>query len=317
MPISRGVPHGSVLGPLLFLLYINDLHIAIKFCKVHNFADDTNLLHISKSIKKLNTFVNFGLKNLSNWLNANKISLNVSKTELIMFKPRMKKVDFDLKLILNGKRLYPTKSINHLGIKIDESLTWNEHINDMVIKLNRANTMLYKVREFVNTRVQKLIYHAIFDCHLNYANTVWGQNKNSLNRLFLLQKKALRIISFECRNAHSNPLFYKHKIVKLHDKIIIENCLFISKSIKFHLSSIFSNWFTFSSDFHRYKTYCSLKGFLKLNVANTKKYGGEALISSAISSWNDIQKCFPSNKILRDAPTFKSKFLLKKNFLET
>ena len=109
---------------------------AIKFCKVHHFADDTNLLYTSKSLKKLSKFINFDLKNLSNWLHANKISLNVSKTELIIFKPRMKKVDFDLKLKLNGKRIYPTKSVNYLDIKIDESLTWNEHINDIAIKLN-------------------------------------------------------------------------------------------------------------------------------------------------------------------------------------
>ena len=73
--------------------------------------------------------------------------------------------------------------------------------------------MLYKAREFGNTRVLKLIYHAIFGGHLNYANAVWGQNKNSPKRLFLLQKKALRIISFEYKNAHSNRLFYRHEIV--------------------------------------------------------------------------------------------------------
>ena len=84
LPIYYGVPQGSVLEPLLFLLWINDLHAAIKFCKVHHFADDTNLLHISKSSKKLNKFINFDLKNLSNWLNVDKISLNVSKTELII-----------------------------------------------------------------------------------------------------------------------------------------------------------------------------------------------------------------------------------------
>ena len=106
-----------------------------------------------------------------------------------MFKPRMKKVDFDLKLKSNGKRLYPTKSVKYLGIKIDERLTWIEHMNDIAIKLNRGNAMLYKLREYVNTRVLKSIYHAIFDCHLNHANTVWGQNKYSLNRFFLLQKR--------------------------------------------------------------------------------------------------------------------------------
>ena len=81
--------------------------------------------------------------------------------------------------------------------------------------------MLYKAREFENTRVLKLIYHAIFGGHLNYANVVWGQNKNSPKRLFLLQKKALRIISFEYKNAHSNRLFYRHEIVKLHSLLKI------------------------------------------------------------------------------------------------
>ena len=86
--MNCGVPQGSVLGPLLFLLYINDLNQAIKFCKVHHFADDTNLLYLGKSIKKLNKLVNIDLKNLLYWLNANKISLNVKKTELVIFKSK-------------------------------------------------------------------------------------------------------------------------------------------------------------------------------------------------------------------------------------
>ena len=114
------------------------------------------------------------MKNLTNWLNANKISLNVSKAELILFKLKMKKLDFDLELKLNGKRLYPTKLVKYLGIKIHENLTWIDHINHIAIKLNRANAMLFKVREFVNIKILKSIYYAIFDCHLNYANTVWS-----------------------------------------------------------------------------------------------------------------------------------------------
>ena len=77
--INCAVPQGSVLGPFLFLLYINDLNQAIKFCNVHHFADDTNLICHSNSIKKLNKVVNADLKHLVNWLNANKISLNVKK----------------------------------------------------------------------------------------------------------------------------------------------------------------------------------------------------------------------------------------------
>ena len=166
--------------------------------------------------------------------------------------------------------------------------------------------MLYKIEEFVDTGVLKLIYHAVFNCHLNCANTVCGQNKNSLNCLFLLQKEMFIQTLFSVG---------MNKIVNLHDKIIIENWLFISKSINFDLPWIFSNWFTFSSDSHRYETSCSLKGFSKVRNVNINKYGREALINSAISSWNDIQKYFSSNKMLRDVPTFKLKSLLKKHLL--
>ena len=96
--INCGIPQGSVLGPLLFLLYINDFNQAIKFCKVHHFADDTNLLCLSNSIKKLNKLVNTDLKHLVNWLNPNKISLNVKKTEMVIFKSNQKKIDGDLKI---------------------------------------------------------------------------------------------------------------------------------------------------------------------------------------------------------------------------
>ena len=116
-------PQESVLGPLLFLLYINDLSQTIKFGKVHHFADDTNLLCLSSSIKKLSKLVTADLKHLVNWLNANEISLKCKKTEMVIFKSKQRKFEGDLKLKLCGKRLYPTESVKYLCVKIDTSLT--------------------------------------------------------------------------------------------------------------------------------------------------------------------------------------------------
>ena len=108
--VKCGVPQGSIMGPLLFLIYINDLRVAIKYSEMHHFADDTNLLDFNSCVKAINKQVNYDLKNLPNWLKANKISLNAGKTELVLFTSSKKQLDCDSKIKLNGKRLYETFS---------------------------------------------------------------------------------------------------------------------------------------------------------------------------------------------------------------
>ena len=109
LTMKHGVPQGSVLGPLLFLIYINDLHKSIKYCNVHHFADDTNLLISKNSPKRLQKYLNLHLKNLCKWLRANKISLNASKTVLLIFKHPNKKINHEFRIKMNGKRLHPSK----------------------------------------------------------------------------------------------------------------------------------------------------------------------------------------------------------------
>ena len=187
------------------MLHINDLNQAIKFCKVHQFANDTNLLYLGKSIKKLNRFVNIDLKNLVNWLNADKISINVKKTEMAIFKSKRKKLNDIVKIKLSGKIIYPTASVKYLGVKIDQQLTWKHHINDFSVKLNRANALLFKIRKFVDDKMLGSIYFAIIESNLNYYSLVWAQNYNAINDLVILQKKDLRIMDFQPRNSHSHP----------------------------------------------------------------------------------------------------------------
>ena len=146
--MNYGVPQGSVLGPLLFLVYINDLHKAIKYSTVHHFADDTNLLVVGKDIFKIQKQINRDLKFLCTWLRANKISLNASKTELIIFRDPRKKLIHEVNSKINGTKLVPCKFVKYLGIYIDCHLNWNAHQTEISSKLSRANGMLCKNKAF-------------------------------------------------------------------------------------------------------------------------------------------------------------------------
>ena len=160
-----------------------------------------------------------------------KISLNVKKTEIVIFKSKQKKHEGDFKIKLCGKRLYPTESVKYLSLKIDANLTWQHHVNDLSIKLNRANALLFKIRKYVSPKILRSIHFAIFDSHLSYCYLAWAQNFSTIKQIFILQKKAVRIINFKPRNSHTSPLFKQNFILKSQDKICLENILFVSKSL--------------------------------------------------------------------------------------
>ena len=142
--------------------YWDPFYQAVKFCQVHHFADNTNLLRLGNSIKKLNMLVATDSKHLVNWLNANKISLSVKKTETVIFKLKQKKFEDHLKIKLHGKRLYPTESVKYLGVEIDANLSWQYHFNDLAIKLNKAIALLFNMRKYVSLKLLRSISFAIF-----------------------------------------------------------------------------------------------------------------------------------------------------------
>ena len=134
---------------------------------------------------------------------------------------------------MNGHRIFPSKFIKYLGIYLDETLNGKFHCKELAKKLRRANGMLCKARHYINNDDLVTLYYAIFSSHLIYGSQIWGQYINTFNtKIFKLQNRALRIISFSNFRADCNPLYSNLKILKLGDLKVLQNCSFVHDTLK-------------------------------------------------------------------------------------
>ena len=226
------------------------------------------------SYKKLQKQLNLDLRSLCNSLNANKISLNASKTELLIFRHPNKKNDFEFRLKIDGKRLISSKYVKYLSVLIDEHLNWIFHLNVLCTKLSRANGMLARIRHLVSQNTIRSICYGIFHSLPSYSTQVWGQlSDNQLNRIQTLQNKAIRIINFADYKASASPLYRKSNILEVSDIVNVQNLLLVFDCVKGRLPTALSNISIPVKNTHTYGTRGAKNCKIFVPSANTTMYG--------------------------------------------
>jgi hypothetical protein len=292
--VSCGVPQGSVLGPLLFLLYVNDMHKCSDKLQFYLFADDTNILYADKNMKALESTVNIELRNLYDWLTASKLTLNIKKSNFVIFHSYQKRLAYQPKIrIFDNERnkyvnLECKEYIKYLGILIDKNLSWKHHINFIATKISKSVGLITKLHHFLPRSILINIYQSLIYPYLTYGIAAWGQAcKTHLDKILILQKRVIRMMFFADKCEHAVPLFL--------DAHILPVTLLYYETISSLMHDINNgkapqnilNLFEKSSTIHLHSTrsHTSEKFYVKSSRLNTQKYSFSRL---GVKLWNEI-----------------------------
>jgi hypothetical protein len=285
--ISHGVPQGSVLGPLLFLLFINDLpKVSNKFQTVL-FADDSTLsIPMSKkqSLEDHASVINIELARVQNWIKCNKMCINPDKTRYIVFSYRN---NVELPIVeLGDNVIQATDSIKFLGVIIDEKLSFQYHVNYISTKLSKSVGILYKLVSFLPPSILRKLYFTLDQPYLCYGIEAWfGTTKNQTDKIFISQKKSIRAMNGLPFNAHTNQFFKDNNILKLDDLYHLNISKYMYKNVVHAPSNQLPNSFNLNSDIHDHFT----RNQNNLNIVRCNREKSKASMSFVGPKvWNSV-----------------------------
>ena len=302
--INVGVPQGSVLGPLLFILYINDLQFASNILNPILYADDSNLFISGRDIMNTCAVLNNELNQVNQWFLANKLKLNVDKTSCMIFKTRNKKIDLNnVNIHIAGINVPIVHSTKFLGVTLDDHLTWKNHVDEVCCKISRAIGAINRISTLVPSNVLLNLYFTMILPHIMYCNIVWGNCSNYLlNRIHILQKRAIRIITNSHHQAHTDPLFKKMKLLSVYDINKFVTCTFMYSYNKDILPKFLDNCFTKNNSRNTHSTRQSKH----LHIPNyTYKFSRSSIMYAGPLLWNALPQCITCTTTLS---SFKSKY---------
>lgn len=254
--IICGVPQGSVLGPLLFLLFINDLCEVSKVLHFLMFADDTNFFYSGNNLSEITENINSEMGKVKKWFDKNKLCLNWEKTKYMIF-GNCKKNE-NVRIAIEGNEIERVNEIKFLGVILNDKLNWKDHIVYIKSKVCKSIGVLYQVKDVLDCFSLHMLYNSLILPYFGYCTEVWGNTYSSNTRsLFLLQKKALRIINKTGYREHTNSLFVNSGLLKFKDLVDLKILIFMWKAKQRVLPMFLQNLFTLVSeeDGHRRQYY--------------------------------------------------------------